>query len=42
MSNRIALLGQPNSGKSTIYNNLTGHARFDSVLCALVQQGRQR
>lgn len=24
MSNRIALLGQPNSGKSTIYNNLTG------------------
>ena len=22
--NRIALLGQPNSGKSTIYNNLTG------------------
>ena len=24
MSNSIALLGQPNSGKSTIYNNLTG------------------
>ena len=22
--NSIALLGQPNSGKSTIYNNLTG------------------
>ncbi|MBQ8108399.1 MAG: 50S ribosome-binding GTPase, partial [Ruminococcus sp.] len=24
MSASIALLGQPNSGKSTIYNNLTG------------------